>query len=167
MLLLWLILIVHARPLWLLFNLFRIALWPSVGKELSPWLFTCADFVLSAVLIVGSRLVFRAACGFRLYRFIAFLSTFHMELLWDRGTSVQMILVTWFYPGPYMVKHFRTEWPRSLKLGIQHWALKSYQVCSCDDSRLTFLRKDQIWFLRLLYRKHVNSISQKLLQSMM
>ena len=26
----------------LLFNLFRIALWPSVGKELSPRLFTCA-----------------------------------------------------------------------------------------------------------------------------
>ena len=35
----------------LLFNLFfRIALWPSVGKELSPWLFTCAVF---SVLIVG------------------------------------------------------------------------------------------------------------------
>ena len=30
----------------LLFNLFRIALWPSVGKELSPWLFTCAVFML-------------------------------------------------------------------------------------------------------------------------
>ena len=26
----------------LLFNLFMIALWPSVGKDLSPWLFTCA-----------------------------------------------------------------------------------------------------------------------------
>ena len=24
----------------------RIALWPSVGKELSPWLFTCAVFIL-------------------------------------------------------------------------------------------------------------------------
>ena len=30
----------------LLFNLFRIALWPSVGKELSLWLFTCAVFIL-------------------------------------------------------------------------------------------------------------------------
>ena len=30
----------------LLFNLFRIALWPSVGKELSPWLFACAVFIL-------------------------------------------------------------------------------------------------------------------------
>ena len=28
------------------FNLFRIALWPSVGKELSPWFFTCAVFIL-------------------------------------------------------------------------------------------------------------------------
>ena len=30
----------------LLFNLFRIALWPSVGNELSLWLFTCAVFML-------------------------------------------------------------------------------------------------------------------------
>ena len=35
----------------LLFNLFKIALWISIGKELSPWLVTCAVF--SAVLIVG------------------------------------------------------------------------------------------------------------------
>ena len=26
--------------------LFRIVLWSSVGKELSPWLFTCAVFIL-------------------------------------------------------------------------------------------------------------------------
>ena len=37
----------------LLFNLFRAALWPSVGKELFPWLFTCAVFYFSVVLIVG------------------------------------------------------------------------------------------------------------------
>ena len=37
----------------LLFNLFMIALWPSVGKELSPWFFTCAVFCFRAVLIVG------------------------------------------------------------------------------------------------------------------
>ena len=30
----------------LLFSLFRIALWPSVGKELSLWPFTCAVFIL-------------------------------------------------------------------------------------------------------------------------
>ena len=30
----------------LLFNLFRIALWPSVRKELSRWLVTCAVFIL-------------------------------------------------------------------------------------------------------------------------
>ena len=28
------------------FSLFRIALWSSVRKELSPWLFTCAVFIL-------------------------------------------------------------------------------------------------------------------------
>ena len=36
----------------LLFNLFRIALWPSAGKELSPWLFSCVVFIFSAVLVV-------------------------------------------------------------------------------------------------------------------
>ena len=36
----------------LLFNLFRIALWPIVGKELSLSLFTCAFFYFSAVLTV-------------------------------------------------------------------------------------------------------------------
>ena len=36
----------------LLFNLFRIALWPSVRKELSPWRFTCAVFIFYAVLTV-------------------------------------------------------------------------------------------------------------------
>ena len=32
--------------IYLLFILFRIALWPSAGKELSPWLFTCVVFIL-------------------------------------------------------------------------------------------------------------------------
>ena len=36
----------------LLFNLFKIALWPSAGKVLSPWLFTCVVFIFSAVLVV-------------------------------------------------------------------------------------------------------------------
>ena len=46
MLLLWFIQIVNVRFLFvfdLLFDLFRIAVWPIVGKELFPWLFTCAD----------------------------------------------------------------------------------------------------------------------------
>ena len=40
----------------LLFNLFRICLWLSVGKELSPWLFICAVF--SDILIVGVQFPF-------------------------------------------------------------------------------------------------------------
>ena len=36
----------------LLFVLFRIALWSSVGKELSPWLLICAVFYFSAILVV-------------------------------------------------------------------------------------------------------------------
>ena len=61
----------------LLFNLFRIALWPSV--RVVPLAFHLCCFYFSAVLIVGvvSRLVFGAGFGIRLYRFliIAFLST--------------------------------------------------------------------------------------------
>ena len=30
----------------LLFILFRIALWPSAGEELSPWRFTCVVLIL-------------------------------------------------------------------------------------------------------------------------
>ena len=30
----------------LLFNLFRVAVWPSVGKELSTCFFSCAVFIL-------------------------------------------------------------------------------------------------------------------------
>ena len=42
MLLLWFILIVNLFVFDLLLNVFRIALWPSIGKELSLWLVTCA-----------------------------------------------------------------------------------------------------------------------------
>ena len=37
----------------LLFILFRIALWSSAGKELSPWLFSYGIFIFSAVLAVS------------------------------------------------------------------------------------------------------------------
>ena len=43
----------------ILFNLFRIALWTSLGKELSPWLITCCLY-FSAVLIVGVPFPFGA-----------------------------------------------------------------------------------------------------------
>ena len=65
----------------LLFNLFRIALWPSVGNELSPKLFTCAIFILvpSAIIVDVPFPVWCLGSGYRirLYRFliIAFLST--------------------------------------------------------------------------------------------
>ena len=36
----------------LLFILCRAVLWPSAGKEVSPWLFTCVVFIFSAVLVV-------------------------------------------------------------------------------------------------------------------
>ena len=49
MLLLWFILIVNVRPLVrfsVCLSLFWIVLWPSVGKGLSPWHFTCAVYIL-------------------------------------------------------------------------------------------------------------------------
>ena len=53
-------------------------MWPSAGKELSPWLFTCAIFIL--VIRVSPRLVFGAGCGIPLYQYliIAFLSTLNV-----------------------------------------------------------------------------------------
>ena len=48
---LWFVLIVNVCSLSvvfdLLFNLFRIAVWSSVGKELYHWLFTCAVLILA------------------------------------------------------------------------------------------------------------------------
>ena len=38
----------------------------------------------------------------------------------------------------FKIVFFRTKWPRSLKLSIQHQTLEYYQVCSNDDTRLTF-----------------------------
>ena len=65
----------------LLFNLFRIALWPSVGKELSPWLLTCAVFILVSILIVGVSFSFgvygRMWNSIVSFLMIAFLSPLH------------------------------------------------------------------------------------------
>ena len=37
-----------------------------------------------------------------------------------------------------LITIFETGWPMSLKLGIQHWELEYYQMCSNDDPRLNF-----------------------------
>ena len=56
----------------------------------------------------------------------------------------QMFMVTsprW-PPCPYMVKTLKNlllwnQRPMTLKLGMQHWVLEYYQVCSNDDPELT------------------------------
>ena len=56
----------------------------------------------------------------------------------------------------------------TLKLGMQHWVLKYYQVYSSDDPglTLTYLRQGQIWSRMLLYGKKVKQwIFPKLLSS--
>ena len=57
---------------------------------------------------------------------------------------VQPVLVTWprWPPCPYMVKTLKiffsgTKRPMTLKLGMQHWVLEYYHVCSNDDPVLT------------------------------
>ena len=56
-----------------------------------------------------------------------------------------------------------------LKLGMQHWVLEYYQICSNDDPglTLTYLWQGQIWSLMLLCGKMVKQwIFQKLLLCM-
>ena len=57
-----------------------------------------------------------------------------------------MVQVTWprWPPCPYIVKSFKNlllwnKRPMILKLGLQHWLIESYQVCSNDDLRLTLI----------------------------
>ena len=72
---------------------------------------------------------------------------FHVEPPWERvakicsngpGHITKMAAKPIYGKKALKVFFFRTEWPRSLKLGKQHWALEYYQVCSNDDPRLTF-----------------------------
>ena len=68
-----------------------------------------------------------------------------MELLWDGGTKVcsnvhghmtKMAAMPIY--GKNLKKSFSgTKRPMTLKLGMQHWVLEYYQVCSNDDPELT------------------------------
>ena len=66
---------------------------------------------------------------------------FHMEPPWDGETKVfsnGQCHMTKMSPCPYMVKTLkkffsRTKWPMTLKLGMQHWVIVYYQICSNDD----------------------------------
>ena len=63
----------------------------------------------------------------------------------------------------------RTKMPMTFKLGMQHWVVKYYQVCSNDDPGLTltyFTARSNL-DLMLLYGKQVKQgIFQKLLSCM-
>ena len=76
---------------------------------------------------------------------------------------------------PIYLKTFKnlllgTDWPISLKLGIQHWALKYYQVCSNDDPSLTFdlfiQRSTLVLSYAFLWEKAKWWTAQKLLKYM-
>ena len=61
---------------------------PSVGKVLTPWLFTCAVFILvpSKLQVSLSRLVFRTGYGIRLYGSwsLPFYLLYLTSLIWNR-----------------------------------------------------------------------------------
>ena len=68
---------------------------------------------------------------------------FHMEPPWDGGTKVYsngLGHMTKMVAMPIYGKHLKiSSSPElmTLKLGMQHWVLEYYQVCSNDDPGLT------------------------------
>ena len=71
---------------------------------------------------------------------------FHMEPPWDGGTKVcsnspdhmTKMAAMPIYGKNLKKKNFSgTKRPMTLKLGMQHWVLKYYPVCSDDDPELT------------------------------
>ena len=69
-----------------------------------------------------------------------------MELLWDGGTKVCSNVpghMTKMAAMPISSKNLKkiffsgTKRPMTLKLGMQHWVLEYYQVCSNDYPELT------------------------------
>ena len=77
-------------------------------------------------------------------------------------------------PCPFMIKclkifFFGTLWSMSLKLGILHWALTYYKVCSNDELcwPLTFFPQRSALILMHVYEERLKWwITQKLLKSM-
>ena len=71
-------------------------------------------------------------------------SKFHVEPPWNGGMKEFKWFVTsprW-WPCAYMVKTFKIFFsdikrPTTLKLGMWHWLLEYYQICSNDDPGLT------------------------------
>ena len=100
-----------------MFILFRIALWPSAGKELFLWLFICVVLILvpSCLYVSLSHLVFGAEYGIRLYPLliIVFISTFYIVCHsicifgritpWLNYTFQSLVLLRSFYEMPDFV----------------------------------------------------------------
>ena len=72
---------------------------------------------------------------------------FHMKSLWHEGTKnysngpgyMTKVAANAIYgQNPSKIFFSETKWAMTLKLGMQHWGLRSCQVCSNDDPWLTF-----------------------------
>ena len=73
---------------------------------------------------------------------------FHMEPPWDGGTKVcsnGLGNMTKLAAMPIYGKNIKiiffsgTKRPMTLKLGMQHWVLKCYQICLNDDPGLSLI----------------------------
>ena len=120
MLLLWFILVVIVRPLsvrfWLLF-IFRIALRPSAGKDMSFWLSVCA-VLLYAVLIVscwclGPDVEFDCIGSW------SFMSTLLFKYIWAATPEIQQT-------GMCAQRRIRSAWAsaqsdQSLRCALNGW----------------------------------------------
>ena len=70
---------------------------------------------------------------------------FHMQPPWDRGMKVNAIglchitkvAAMSIYGKPLKIFFSETKRPMTLKLGMQHWLLRYYQMYSNDDPGLT------------------------------
>ena len=99
---------------YLLFNLFKIALWPSVEKELSPVIFTCVVFILVPsfpVWCLGQDVEFDCI-GSRSLPFIYFYSFPAVVFVRNNKPQVSYLPLclnsfkTWFYVNfIFKIKH--------------------------------------------------------------
>ena len=65
-----------------------------------------------------------------------------MKPPWDGGMKVYSNgpgHMTIWPPRPYIAKTSGTKGLMTLKVGVQHWVLEYYQVCSNNDPGLTLI----------------------------
>ena len=82
--------------------------------------------------------------------------SYRSSLIWGDWSLFKRFLPIW--EKPLKIFLFGTDWPISLKLDIQHWALGYYQVCSMMSQgwHLIFSCNGQLLFLCICMGKLLN-----------